>query len=123
MLKEEKLKTDIIDYFGKLIKVANLNSNETLVTLPLWMADGDGVAFYIITDDKNNCRLTDDGDLINVHCSPNPKVKEKIKDLLIRNGFEVDDKYIISYNTNKSDLVSNINHFANTMIQMSYIKE
>ena len=123
MLKKEKLKTGIVDYFGELVKVTNLNPNETVVSLPFWMADGDGVAFYVITDDKNNCRLTDDGDLINVHCSPNPKVKEKIKDLLIRSGFEVDEKYTMSYNTNKSDLITSIYHFANAMIQMSYIEE
>ena len=123
MEKEKQLQKEIVKQFGDLVNVTPLNKNEMVVSLPLWMSDGDGVAFYLLVDKKGNVKITDDGDLINIHCSPNPKVQKTIKDFLIRRGFEVDEQHAVSYNTNRDNLVSSIFLFANTMVEMSYFQK
>ena len=126
MKKENQLKEEIVKQFGQfgdLVKVTPLNKNKILVSLPLWMRDGDNVSFYLLADKKGNIKIINDGDLINVHCSLNPKIQKIIKDFLIRKGFEVDDQYSVSYNTNRDNLVSSIFLFANTMVEISYFRK
>ena len=122
MEKEKQLEMEIVKQFGDLVNVTPLNKSEMVVSLPLWMSDGDGVAFYLLADKKGNVKITDDGDLINIHCSSNPKVQKTIKDFLIRRGFEVNEQYSVTYNTNRNNLVSSIFLFANTMVEMSYFR-
>lgn len=119
----EEIKTDIVDYFKDLVKITQLKSpNEFAISLPWWLADGDSVTFFIVLEEDDSYKLTDDGDLINIHCSPNPKLHNKIKNILIKSGFEVDEDYAVSYKTTKEKLIPAIYNFANMMIKMSHLQ-
>lgn len=119
----EEIKTGIVDYFKDLVKITQLNSpNEFAISLPWWLADGDSVTFFIVLEEYDSYKLTDDGDLINIHCSTNPQLHNKIKNILIKSGFEVDEDYAISYKTTKEKLIPAIYNFANIMIKMSHLQ-